>query len=1030
MDPERATVILEEAERSERLVGSEVTERLALLATFDPGHLAEPGGAEILRLLCRRLPSRDGLDEALLSEKHRVNALAAMLRRGGTEELQRVRRAVEADYDTPLQRMLDAFIAGARLPVDMNDENDLLAALEVRRWASRALAQAGQMTVRALEPGQDVIKSRLALLDVTRAIRRLAGAGCIGRDAELQRLHAYRTSASAPHTTIAENPAMVVYGIGGIGKSTLVARFVMDLYEMSDLDDRSAWAYVDLDRPTLSSCDPVVVLTDVIGQVSAQFPTYRRMLRRAQDVAHLRTKGAGLEASDTAASYRKRAADFADSLRAMGVGSLVVVIDTFEVLERNHPERDTELYELFATLASQVPALRLVVAGRGPASAFLKRSRRDRQMHLLPLADDAAASLLRFFAERSSTPVTPQLDDALAHEIIRLVGGIPLTVRLAAAVLAREGANAVTDAAVRARAMDQVRSEFVRGFLYQRILDHVTVDDPVRTDELRQVARAGLVLRSITPQLIERVLIPSIGLSPAPSATGLFKDLASEVTLVEREGDVLRLREELRGPALAALALEDPQMIERVHRSAADYFASEPSIEGAAVELAYHRLAQGYPVTPFDEATLRQLEPSLADLPEASAALIRLALENPQALSVSEDHAAWEQGVLSEADAALHAGQYDRVRELLNQRAERADDSELHRLESRLEESLGNLDAAVDAARRDVDAATMASNAARVAAAGVHLAGLLERQRRVGDAETALREVADKSLLAGRPELRLELLLNRMTLMERAGILDDEERWSSGLGVRALLQRSRPRAVTSNTAMVRLLAAALGREEPGRIREAVRLVGLGHDEDTERVNALVAELAAWDAAGSEPGQLARASGLQVADATREDITRAWTALAGLGTDAGLLLDRVWNTAAPPERVREALRMIYVWWGMPSDRHEAATAEPMHFLTEIPLDWSRPETKELEDIVLTGYPSPVDMQGLASRAGLDQSRISWASSNRRITRELLAEASRAWPCRLARRSRPRRSRNHVRPWADAFARGRELAPGAE
>src|SRR6185437_967904 len=128
---------------------------------------------------------------------------------------------------------------------------------------------------------------------------------------------------------------------------------------------------------------------------------------------------------------------------------------TFEVLERNHPERDTELYDLFATLASQVPALRLVVAGRGPASVFLKRSRRDRQMHLLPLADDAAAALLRFFAERSSRSVTPQLDDALAHEIIRLVGGIPLTVRLAATVLAREGANAVTDAAVRARAMDQ-----------------------------------------------------------------------------------------------------------------------------------------------------------------------------------------------------------------------------------------------------------------------------------------------------------------------------------------------------------------------------------------------------------------------------------------------------------------------------------------------------------------------------------------------------------------------------------------------
>jgi len=760
---------------------------------------------------------------------------------------------------------------------------------------------------------------------------------------------------------------------------------------MSDSRDRWAWAYVDLDRPTLSSCDPVVVLNDVIGQVSAQYPAYRRVLQRAQDVAYLRTRGAGLEASDTAASSRVRAADFADSLRVMDIESLVVVVDTFEVLERNHPERGPQLYDLFATLASEIPAFRLVVAGRGPASAFLDRSRRDRQMHVLPLGDDAAASLLRFFAGRSAAPVTPQLDDALAREIIRLVGGIPLTVRLAAAVLVREGANAVTDAAARARAMDHVRSEFVRGFLYQRILDHVTVADPVRTGELRQVARAGLVLRSITPRLIERVLIPSTGLSPAPPAADLFGDLTSEVALVERDGEVLRLREELRGPALAALALEDPQMVERVHRSAADYFAAEPSIEGAAVELAYHRLALGDPVTPFDETTLRQLEPSLADLPEASAAVIRRALENPQTLSASEDLAAWEQRILSEADAALHAGQRDRVRELLNQRTERTEGSELHRLESRLEESLGNLDAAVDAARRDVAAATMASNAGRVAAAAVRLAGLLERQGRASDAEAALRETADRPFLAGRPELRLELLLNRMTLVERAGFLDDEERWSAGLGVRALLQRTRTAA--PSTAVVRLLAAALGREEPERIREAARLVGLGHDEDTKRVNALVAQLAAWDAAGSEPGRLARISGLRVTGTSKEKITRAWTALAGLGTDAGLLLDRVWN-AAPPERVREALRMIYLWWGVPSDRREAATAEPEHFLTETPLDWSRPETKELEDIVLTGYPSLTDMQVLADRAGLDLAKISWASSNRRVTREMLAEASRA------------------------------------
>ena len=67
---------------------------------------------------------------------------------------------------------------------------------------------------------------------------------------------------------------------------------------------------------------------------------------------------------------------------------------------------------------------------------------------------------------------------------------------------------------------------------------------------------------------------------------------------------------------------------------------------------------------------------------------------------------------------------------------------------------------------------------------------------------------------------------------------------------------------------------------------------------------------------------------------------------------------------------------------------------MHLRTDDPIDWSRPEVLQLEELILTAYPTSTDLLSLASRAGLDQTLISWASSGRRITREVLGVASRA------------------------------------
>jgi cellulose synthase operon protein C len=506
VDAERARAVLAEAEHSDQLAELPLVERLAVIGTFDPGGLA--GGkkaAAVVQLLCKQLPPQAGRREAILADERRIDALAAMLARGGKPVLVQARGSVQPDYDTPLQRMLDAFVLDRSLPVAERDEDELLASIEVYRWATEAVARAGLTVGVSTGPSLDEIESRLALLDVTRAVRTLDEQGCVGREDELTRLHAYLTAPPAGRS-LAEDPPMVVYGIGGVGKSTLVARFVMDLYREghSGRQEPRAWAYLDLDRPTLSSYSADVVLADIIRQVGAQFPDQRRGIERSKVVSKQRNVGAGLEAADTAGSYRERASEFASTLPFFSDGSLVVVLDTYEELERIELERNRlepnrlqmadELYGLFAALASELASFKLIVSGRGLAQAFLSE-RADRQLAVLPLDDDAALELLRFFVAREAAAVhaPSTLDEELGREIIALVGGIPLTVRLAARVLVHEGANAIVDAAERAYALDRVRSEFVRGFLYQRILDHITVSDLGKTEMLRRVARASIV---------------------------------------------------------------------------------------------------------------------------------------------------------------------------------------------------------------------------------------------------------------------------------------------------------------------------------------------------------------------------------------------------------------------------------------------------------------------------------------------------------------------------------------------------------
>lgn len=995
-DHERARLLLERADQLDQLSASATVDQLALLAAFDPHQLAAVDGlSDITAFLCDRLSDVDGREQWLLADGPRVDALARILGRHGPDGLRNTRKQLPWALDSPLQRMIDLAVFNPGKDTTELSEDELVALLRVRDWLAQASAAAGMSAVVTTPLERDEIQARLALIEVTRAVRALTGNGCIGRDAELERLHRYCDSPNQS-AYLHDEPPMLVYGIGGIGKSTLVARFVVDIIERPS-DAQPGWAYLDLDRPTLSGYEPRAILGDISRQFGAQHVTRRRLLQARQHATVSKSVGVGLEAEYGRDDWEEAAVEFASEVEQEANGRLVVILDTFEEAQRADVVQLNALYELFALLARELRSFKLIVSGRAPATNVFRSVPNDRLLHVEELKREAALELLEVFYARAlkdnELPASP-LGESLGLEAIALVGGNPLTLWLAARVLASFGGEAVADAAQRARAIDRVKGEFVNGFLYQRVLNHLRAPIEI-ADSVRTVARASLALREVTAELVAQVVLPAAGLEGA-DAGSIFDALRSETALMSADGPVLRVRDEVRSPALRALDFDDPALIDAVHRHAIEFYRDRDSDSDRA-ERVYHQLALGVSPAELDATLLdvsiaRRLESSLTDLPAASEAVLRAALNRDEVLTEEREQWQWERSAESRADAALRAGRFDDAEAVLSERSHWSERTTLHRLQSLLREGTGDVPGALASARRELGAASAAGDANRFAAAAVRIARLEEQSCNGEAAAEALRTAGEATWMTGEYALRLELLLNWMNTMERSGATG-EWRWTLGLEARKLIQRVGPEVVRTNTALVRLMAAALGEEEPQRIRDAVRQVGLGYEEDTARVLVLARALAAWVKPPVHPGRLARDARLAADVTDQEVLVNGWSqGLSGSGVQAGMLLSQLWDEGRPPSPVLDALRDIYLWWGIPRESIDGSPSDHTmaHFL-DAPIDFTRMDARSFESIVGEAYPNTTDLRVLLDQANLDQSRIDWQQSARTIIREAILDA---------------------------------------
>ncbi len=433
----------------------------------------------------------------------------------------------------------------------------------------------------------------------------------VGREVELAMLESYvRSDEARP---------LAVHGPGGVGKSALLAKFVLEHIEGPR--ERIPFAYLTFDRAELDPQFPLTLIREAVRQIALQSPG---TARGAASLVHeidgqlvadvsLRAEvssSRGLGTRDVERStgdeeyFQSQLAKLVDA--AGGHRPYLVVLDTFEVAQRRRRSSLLILSRTLARLRSMIPALRVLVAGRAEAVELT-----DLQHQIGGLTPSQSRHLLA----RAVGDLT--VADQLVTEVAERVDGNPLSLRLAAELMHREGTDALATSRGRRRFLFGLREEQVQGILYRRILDHIDVS-------VRPLANPGLVVRRITPEVIAHVLAEPCGLGVITTrrAQELFDVLRDEVSLVtETSPQVLVHRSDVRQEMLPLLVAEDAGRVTEIHERAVTYYAQR-SAPDDVVEHLYHRLMLGQPKETLDRhwrpAASAALEAAMPELPASS----------------------------------------------------------------------------------------------------------------------------------------------------------------------------------------------------------------------------------------------------------------------------------------------------------------------------------------------------------------------------------------------------------------------------
>jgi hypothetical protein len=756
--------------------------------------------------------------------------------------------------DAALKHLGSAAAIARAIELNPSPEDDLQRQLErlvragpeeLERLTFGELTYVRQLaeSVRGIVPGlpdADAIEHRLAVADLLSPLHGLTDDGFHGRADVLEALEehvfgsrSWRDVLSVETVTQSlgrgvdqlwftlrdrSRPPLLVHGPGGCGKSTVIARFLLD--HVSVDRPRVVLAYIDFERPRFTADEPLTLLGEALRQLAVQVPEANEPAGELRHRILARLSRKEIESSTTALDAPRSVVGFGDrehfvdefgAVTADALSDerpLVLVLDTLEEVQYRGQDYIEELWYFLGQLHAAVPALRVIAAGRTPLLEVAAGS--------LPLGDlDEASGRAFLHARLDGLSVdASEIIDA----IVKGIGGNPLTLKLAADVVRAAGFEALNEALGTQGSM--VEMEAVQGLLYRRMLHDL--DDP----PIRILALPGLALRDLTPDVIRHVLAPacSLEVSDDAEAFDLFDRFAREVALVElsREGS-LRYRNDVRRLALRLAETDADIPLARVDEFAVDYYAGRDDDESRAEEI-YHRLRlrqdRGQLEARWRPELAGRLASALDDL--AGPQYVWLATKLGLTLSSVElehaDQADWETHAERRARYYLELGDPRHALKLLRERKERLPESHLAVIETLALEQLGRHKEAA----KLLDRAAKAAEGANDDRLNVDLTLAFARVRHhLGDdaaARVELDRAADLSHAIADPILQLQVLvsaadLELATAKERRAVVE-------------ALAAIPPTRLADEPQLLSAAAGEFGEEHPAVLRQALRTIGL------------------------------------------------------------------------------------------------------------------------------------------------------------------------------------------------------------
>jgi hypothetical protein len=732
------------------------------------------------------------------------------------------------------------------------DRDEIAALITAVRWLDGILDGL---------PSPDELNRQLARADLSAPLRRLVQEGFFGRGVERSRLQAHFEH--TPDFT----PPLFVYGPGGTGKSTLVARSILD-QEGLLFSGFGCFAYVDIDNPRIRPETPLTFLLEIVRQlkIAAGNADWERIETSLVDQLNRSEGGRQLESVNFTAGYLTEIRD----LLHPTMHRVIIAIDTFEEVQFLGEDVFEPALDLFFEICWALAPVRLVISGRTLPRYYLEKlcdclqlpihpetSDQEivesiplewRPMNLAELTPDAARELLTEAARVANTP--PLTSDEM-DDVIGIVGRNPMSLRLAARVLRNGGLERLRQDA--AGLLRELKAEKMQAMLYGRILHHIHLDD------VAKVAYPGLVVRRITPAIIRDVLAGpcNLRLTAERDEFAIWNDLAHEVALVQRDDEPMTLRHRVDVRRVMLQDLLDhvePDVVAAIDRAAIAFYAPLPGGPARAEEI-YHRLRSGQSFDVLEQRWSADAIPYLRDaLEDFAAARPRLWLANKLGVTLEgnlrqlaelED---WETQTARAVDRFLTSNFAERALDLLRERSARSARSQLYALEAETLRFLKMPDEALAVARAGVDALSRAGALDAAANLLLKMVVIEESRLHLDAANRLFQELQPIVARSNDPLLRLRAIVTRLRVDRKAVPGNRDERNDLRNDAVRLLTPEVLGTLRAHPVLLREIAAELSSVDATLAGRAIQTLGLEIETD-EQLKAFAEAVAQLETQG-------------------------------------------------------------------------------------------------------------------------------------------------------------------------------------